>query len=124
MARSPKRPTPSARLDALWPRVQLHDLYREREPDEVVDRNTVTHQLESIGELPLYELDTPDEEVRAMVRLWKRNVHPDSKRLKDTAITASYAATVFQLAMRWCGNYEAELESASKGRKEGKAITK
>ena len=120
VAREPEA-TDAITLDTSTPfgrACELHDLYHEREADEVVDRNTVTHQLESIGELPLYELDTPDEEVRAMVRLWKRNVHPDSKRLKDTAITASYAAAVFQLAMKWCGNYEeAELKERVQGQK-------
>ena len=95
---------------------ELHDLYREREPSEVVDRNTVTYQIETIGKLALYELDTPDKEVAAMVNLWRRNTHPDSKRLKDTAITAGYAAAVFQVAMQWCGNFEeAELEERVKG---------
>ena len=95
---------------------ELRDLYREREASEVVDRNTVTHQLKSIGELPLYELGAPNEEVRAMVNIWMKTVHPNMQRFQGKPITAGYAATVFDGVYQWCGVYEeAELEERVQG---------
>jgi len=95
---------------------ELRDKYKELDAGAEVDRDTVSAELTSIGELPLYKLKEPDAEVQAMVVMWQQIVHPNKQRLRGKKLTAGYAAAMFEVAFHWCGEYEeAELEARVEG---------
>ena len=85
---------------------ELRDQYKDLPPGDVVDRNTVSAELQSIGERPLYQLKEPDKNVMDMIKLWQKCVHPNNQLLVGKKLTAAYVVPIFELAFQWCGDYE------------------
>lgn len=119
VARDPINDDAVITLDASTPfgrARELRDVYKQMAPSTEVSLATVSAELQSIGERPLYGLETPDEEVQNMIKLWQKNVHPNNSILVGKRITTGYAVALFDLVFQWCGVYEEdELEKRVKG---------